>query len=661
MVKAIGWVIAGLLLLSGCQTPKYVKLRAVPNNALMQRLGLESGHEEVAKPSERTALLLRQFDLLETWKKNRREALGFLRGVIDLEPTADKLYAYAELSYLAGRSVESTDAGLALDHYGASVNYAYMYLFDQRFAEHRNPYDPEFRGACDLYNGALEACLRIVNKNGGIQPGRVYTVNSANQSWDIEVVIRGRDWHQDEFQKFEFVSDYEVQGLTNLYQSFGLGVPLIGIRNSHEGESSAEKFYPPQLSVPVTAFLRVLSDEDVAHMNLPSGRHRCQLELHDPLLTPEIQVGARAVPVESDLSTALAYFLNDPTLDRLATFGLLRPDKSKEITGLYMLQPYTPGKIPVLMVHGLWSSPITWMEMFNDLRGTPDIREHYQFWFYLYPTGVPFWESARQLRRDLAELRKQVDPNLADQALDSMVLVGHSMGGLVSKMQVVESRDDFWKIVSDQSIDAVRADSQTRAELTGLFYFTPNNSVQRVITIGTPHRGSTFANDTTRFLAQKLIQLPQMMASRRERLFKDNPGVFKNEKLLEVNTSLDSLAPSSPILPVLLSSPLGNGVKFHNIVGVLDDPGFWGRFVKMGDGVVAFQSAHLDNADSEYIVNAEHSMVHRHPLSVLEVRRILREHLEEVSRSNPNLFPKEKLAQAQQAPAESGPRLPVNR
>ena len=117
-----------------------------------------------------------------------------------------------------------------------------------------------------------------------------------------------------------------------------------------------------------------------------------------------------------------------------------------------MLEPYQPGKIPVLMIHGLWSSPITWMEMFNDLRGDPDLRSQYQFWFYLYPTGQPFWRSATQLREDLADVRKTVDPTRHEAALDQMVLVGHSMGGLVANMQIVNSRDDFWHIVSDKPI-----------------------------------------------------------------------------------------------------------------------------------------------------------------------------------------------------------------
>ena len=110
------------------------------------------------------------------------------------------------------------------------------------------------------------------------------------------------------------------------------------------------------------------------------------------------------MPLESDLSTPLAYFLSRPEMNLdTSTLGLLHPEKMLKkpadallgtkapLKGLYMVQPYEPGKIPVLMVHGLWSSPISWMEMFNDLRSRREIRDHYQFWFYLYPTGQPFW------------------------------------------------------------------------------------------------------------------------------------------------------------------------------------------------------------------------------------------------------------------------------
>jgi pimeloyl-ACP methyl ester carboxylesterase len=334
--------------------------------------------------------------------------------------------------------------------------------------------------------------------------------------------------------------------------------------------------------------------------------------------------------LESDLSTPLAYFLDNPQLSILPTAGLLRPDLSQEVRGLYFVHPYEPGKIPVVMVHGLFSSPVTWMDMFNDLLGAPELRERYQFWFYLYPTGQPFWISGAQFRQDLAKMRETLDPQRREPMLDQMVLVGHSMGGLVSTLQTIESGDDFWRIVSDRSFDEVRATPEIRQGLANVLFFHANPSIRRVITIGTPHRGSSFANETTRYLGRKLITLPQQLAAGQQQLYRDNPDVFRDKTLLNVTTSLDSLAPDSPILPVMLTARRPPNVKYHNIVGVIDRPGFIGRLAADSDGVVSSQSAHLDNVASEIAVNADHTRVHRHPLAVLEVRRILLEHLAEL-------------------------------
>jgi hypothetical protein len=314
----------------------------------------------------------------------------------------------------------------------------------------------------------------------------------------------------------------------------------------------------------------------------------------------------------------------------------LDPSKVQKLQGLYMLEPYQPGKIPVLMVHGLWSSPITWMEMFNDLRGAPEIRDRYQFWFYLYPTGQPFWFSAAQLRRDLAEARQILDPYRRQTALDKMVLVGHSMGGLLSHLQTIDSRNDFWSIVSKQPFQEVKAPPDTKENLAETFFFRPNPSVRRVITIGTPFRGSKAANSTTRWLGAKLITLPQMLVSGQQQLLKDNAEIFREPNLIEVKTSIDSLAPDSPILPVMLTASRPPAVKYHNIVGRIPDTGFLGKVVGGSDGVVAYTSAHLDNADSEVEVNAAHSELHCHPLTVLEVRRILIEHLVDVDMPPPS-------------------------
>ena len=203
-----------------------------------------------------------------------------------------------------------------------------------------------------------------------------------------------------------------------------------------------------------------------------AGRNQGLLELYDPLETNDTRVGHLQVPLESDLTTPLAYFLSKVPMESLATVGLFEPEQllvphdgqQTMIKGLYMVQPYEPGKIPVLFIHGLWSSPMTWMEMFNDLRSSPDIRRHYQFWFYLYPTGQPFWLSAAQLRRDLAEMRQVLDPQHREPALDQMVLVGHSMGGLVARLQTLESGQDYWKLASHDPAGAGQGRARGTAE-----------------------------------------------------------------------------------------------------------------------------------------------------------------------------------------------------
>ena len=640
--------VAASLALGGCTSSRYVNVREVPQSPLVERLQLDS--RKGPRPSDRTLLLLRRYDLADALQGDPETLFVGLQKLVGHDPSPENLYATAELAFIAGKQTEALDEKHALDMYGAAVAHAYMYLFDERIARGRNPYDPQFRGACDLYNGALESALRIVQRRGVLQPGCTHTIETATQSWDVTVVALGRGWHADEFERFEFVSDYDVAGLTNQYRTFGLGVPLIAVRKTHGGEDPAERFYPPGLSYPVTAFLRLLPEAGPA----ATGKHNAVIELHDPLTSTDVALARRLVPLESDLSTPLAYFLNDSRLNELPTFGLLRPDKSAAISGLYMLEPFDPYKIPVVMVHGLWSSPLTWTEMFNDLRSDKRIRDHYQFWFYLYPTGQPFWNSAEQMRTDLAYVRGQLDPNRRLAGMDQMVLVGHSMGGLVSKLQAVDSRNDYWNAVAEQPFHLIKASTEVRDTLGGTFFFRANPSVRRLITIGTPHRGSKFANGTTRYLARKFITLPSMLMQGFQEVYRENPGLFRNASA-ETSTSLDSLSPDSPWLPVLAAARPAPWVRHHNIIGVVPDEGILGRLASGSDGVVSYESAHLDNVTSELVITADHSTVHQHPLATLEVRRILLEHLRELRAPATPPPPTERFAGV---PAFGPPPLP---
>ncbi len=613
--------------LSGCAQQTWVRLREVPENPLAGPLNLLS--PSGPKPTGRTMLLVRRYDLEDELNRHSSTLLTKLHEISQQEPSADKLYSLSELAYISAKRSETINRQRALELHGLAMVKGYQYLFDERFGRFRNPYDPEFRGACDLYNNALEGALRIINRRGGLVPGSTHTIRAANQTIQATVVLRGKGWRAEDFAGFRFVSDYEVAGLQNHYHSYGLGVPLVAVRKRRDPPAPDEKYYPPGMSFPVTAFLRVASNKTDT-----GSHHVAQLELYDPLNTAEIDVDGRRVPLETDLTTPLAYALNQKDLRNLesSTVGLLNVAKTQKLQGLYMLEPYQPGKIPVIMVHGVWSSPITWMAMFNDLRGAPEIRNRYQFWFYLYPSGQPFWYSAADLRNDLAEAREILDPARRQPALDQMVLVGHSMGGLLSRLQTLDSGDRFWRTVTDQPFQLVKATDETRRELGGAFFFRANPSVRRVITIGTPYRGSEFANSTARWVASKLITLPKMFVNTRQQLRNDNPDVFKAPSLIDVDTSIDSLAADSPYLPVMLETPPAPWVRTHTIIGVIPEKGILGKVVGEGDGVVTYTSAHLDNVDSEVVVNADHTTIHSHPLSVLEVHRILLAHLSEVDR-----------------------------
>ncbi|MFY7874290.1 MAG: hypothetical protein ACOVQM_02515, partial [Pirellula sp.] len=224
-------------------------------------------------------------------------------------------------------------------------------------------------------------------------------------------------------------------------------------------------------------------------------------------------------------------------------------------------------------------------------------------------------------------LRKTLDPDGSHPLLDNMVLVGHSMGGLVSRMQTIESGEEFWRILSDEPYEKVRGDDEERQRLAAALFFHPNNAIKRVVTIGTPHRGSDYANDYTRWIGRNVITLPSSITDMGNSLIRQNPGLFRNTELLTTTTSIDSLSPESPIFPTMLRARRAPWVNYHNIIGIMEKSNWFGKDATDSDGIVNVESAHMDDVDSEILVQSRHQDIHRTARAVLEVRRILVEHL----------------------------------
>jgi hypothetical protein len=620
-------VLVVLPTLGGCANDDYLVPRWSTAGAMADRVRLITFPPS---PSRRTDLTLERFDLATPdgdsiqHKYGTEETLQRLMLSQASDPDMEKLYGIAEIAYLDGQRKQAlAKRSLALDRFGLAVVHVSWYLFDPRFQHLRNPYDSRFHKACELYNKSLEAMIRLIQQDDQLRAGTVRSITVGPQQFSIEIVNKGQ-WAGG-LERLEFVSDFDIQSLAHRHRSEGLGVPLVGLQDNTNLRDRGDPafYYPPTMAFPVTAFLRVPAQTAVtAETN--KQVIRCQLELHDPLGAIHIKVQGNPVMLGSDISVPLAFQLDNPAFreqNEVATMGLVRPGEAE--TGLFMLEPYDPEKIPVIMVHGLFSSPLTWMDMFNDLRSFRDIRESYQFWFYLYPTGQPFWITAAQLRRVLADVHQDLDPGSHNEKLNQMVMVGHSMGGLISLMQTIEPGNEIWNLISHRPFEQLQGSAELRNQLASVVFFSPNRSIRRVITMATPFQGSQFANDYTRWLGQKIIELPAQLIGSSEQLVHENPGFFHDTSFLTTTTSIDSLSTTSPIFPVLARAPLAPWVSYHNIAGQIPGNSLVSRFSSGSDGVVSSESSRFQAADSEITVDSDHLTIHRKPRTILEVRRIL--------------------------------------
>ena len=584
--------------------------------------------------SPRSQQTLRRWDLEKVYQRDPDAAALRLHAQVLKEPQADILFALAEINYHRGRQIEKWSCADALQHYYLCAGYSYHFIFDFLDAKSNAPgsgevFDPRFRLACDLYNAGLAKCIRAAQQAGMLDArDRLNLPTCAKTGFTLSVVHTGFAWRPEEFGPLEFAEDFEVTGLANQYHTYGLGVPLIG--NRAPTQSTRRDYLPKEVRFPITAFFRF--EGTLADLK---AQRTGRLELYNPLGIQAIEVRGHTVALETDLTTPLAYSLSKSGLAELAYKLFLNPDrKVGDEAGIRMLAPYQPGKIPVLLVHGLLSSPLTWSPALNDLMGDPQLREHFQFWTYFYPTSQPYISTAADLRQSLAQLRRDIDPEHKDRALDEMVLVAHSMGGLVSKLLSISSGEDFRSIISDKPLDQLKLQASVRSELAQVVYLQPEPEVRRIVFIATPHGGSQISPSLIGQLADKVAGAPKTAARVLREVAAENP---QERKLAEVPSSIDELAPDSPVLLALRAKGRPPGVHYHSIIGVTDESSNpieeWLTGVNAhvpGDTVVPYKSAHIEDAESEVVVPADHTHVHHHPLAIIELRRILLEHYKEM-------------------------------
>ncbi|HEX4415470.1 MAG TPA: alpha/beta hydrolase family protein, partial [Lacipirellulaceae bacterium] len=321
-----------------------------------------------------------------------------------------------------------------------------------------------------------------------------------------------------------------------------------------------------------------------------------------------------------DLTAPLAYAASQENDDWVVNF--LRPGHDDTLDGLHMHEPFQPQKIPVVLIHGLASDPLTWSQLENDLRAQPAIFDRYQIWHFRYDTGGPFLGSAARLRQQLAMIHQVYDPARCNPNLSRIVLIGHSMGGLVAQLQVTYSGDAVWQAAATQRFDTIITDPATRADLAAAFFFQPSPDVTRVVYIATPHQGSSEATRFAGRLSSAMVEERPVAEARRQQLVRDNPNAFREEIQRRIPTSVDLLEPDSLILQSTQRLPYRQGVALNTIIGDYRWANSWGP----SDGVVSVESASLYGGETETTVDARHTGVLRNPDTSREVTCILMRH-----------------------------------
>ncbi len=404
---------------------------------------------------------------------------------------------------------------------------------------------------------------------------------------------------------FEFTpaDEFDVGGkyVTERTTREGIGAPIVAV----ERETSPnwrQKLAPSRIFRTVTAVAQF------------QGR-RCVLEFFDPLDTETVSFYGRTVPLAADFTVPLAVMLQETDPAKHELSRVLNPEKYAQTATIERLQPFNPNKTVVLVIHGLKDSQATWTPMINKLRGDPVIRKHYQFWFYSYPSGYPFPYSAAILREELDEVEKQFPK------LKPMVVIGHSMGGCISRLLLTDSGNELWMKIFGRPPDEVPLSPKTREYFQQELFFRHRPEIGRVIFIASPLRGSNMATGLIGGLATFLIRESTVSSQASQEML--NVTSIREEELKPKRraNSVDSLSPKSRFLNAMNTIPMTPGVPYDTIIG---DRGR-GDSPNSSDGVVPYWSSHMNGAQTEDIVPSNHS-AHQNPEAIEDVLRILKAH-----------------------------------
>jgi len=392
------------------------------------------------------------------------------------------------------------------------------------------------------------------------------------------------------------------------HASIGFGVPLVAMSPRCDDR-------PACALLPVEGVFRAVT----AWVEPAVGDGLPVLVVADP---ENASVPAALGALSVDRSAAYALGARASALNRQGVWGLLGGKKVGHRAGVYLLEDYDPNRRPVVMIHGLGSSPLIWAKTSNAIWGDPLLRRNFQVWHVVYQTNAPLLITRRRVQTYLDAAWRALDPEGDDPARQGMVLVGHSMGGVVARLLSADSGEVLWSAAFKVPPDSLQGAPADRDVIRETFLFSHYPGVDRAIFLAAPHHGSPAADGWLGRVMNRLVgrRAPELKAL--ARLAQAQPGAVREElRASYLQSRLNSIATLRVAQPVrrvgesLMPRP---GVSYHTIAGNLtgEQP--------PGDGAVPLDSALLPAAASTLVIDADHYLYQRDEV-VDEVVRILRQ------------------------------------
>ena len=533
------------------------------------------------------------------------------------------------------------------------ARWAYAYLFLTERTPEQRVFELRQERVLRLYNRAVEVTAQALfelARSRGQAPSQLQNVHNLR----LGIELHGFDDERGTMPEALLASDtLGFENLRAVFRRDGFGSNLVAVfprhREARGGDAAAaadpdgmdNANLPAQASLPAahatpperppfrdTRFLSVTSTLGFKGDSLAEvlATEDVTLDVFNPYHRDRQTLAGDSVPLAANFSAAYGVWLARSELARLSLSSLLRPRQTRPFSPrVYLNQPYDPDKHVVVLVHGLASSPEAWVNLANELLGESELRDHYQIWQVFYPTNLGILASRARIDAALRTTFKHFDPEGDDRASREAVLVGHSMGGVISRLLVSHSGDQVLQR-SLQSLPPDQAASLAQeARVRELTLFEPLPYVGRAVFLAAPHRGAQMSDAWPVRLVRRAIRLPFEVLNDASDLFQRNrldeatlqQVGFRNGR---PSTGPDDLSPGSLFMQSTADLPIKPGLPFHTIVG-WRDPAL--PLAQSSDGVVPYASAHLDGAESERAVPSRHS-VQETPGAIMELRRILR-------------------------------------